>query len=446
MLQAPNQTKRTSHSGDRPPSPSPQRSASQATLNSSASAASSSSLQPSSALVKHPIPFQHPKWPHDVVDIQVGSQVYPHLFLGTVNAICSDPDEFKAVEFLKSKNITHILTVAGEIEDVPDIPKLEAALGRPIGWFHVQDASDVPGYLLIEHFQECCEFIEGALAPYYHALSDAAAAKQAQSDQIAAPKPHKASWFSQVGGAFQGVGDKIRKEFNSPSLPSSTSSSSNKLVRRGIERGMLNFGPEGLKSFTPTTIPPVRSPSPAPITSPTEERAPSPPPSPDADPDVPARDHEADFANRTNRVDEFYQHPYKIPDLADPLGTETGRNYPSVLIHCQMGISRSATIATAHLMRLAALFPSLLPLLPCPIPPRATFKQALAFLQSRRPVANPNVGFRKQLEAWEQMGSKEIKRGSRAWSECLVFTNIASGHVLVEARPPPQKLLYGEMR
>lgn len=53
------------------------------------------------------------------------------------------------------------------------------------------------------------------------------------------------------------------------------------------------------------------------------------------------------------------------------------------LVHCHAGISRSVSIVIAHLMNNGM-----------------TFSQALALVRSKRPVANPNSGFIKQLIAY----------------------------------------------
>lgn len=52
-----------------------------------------------------------------------------------------------------------------------------------------------------------------------------------------------------------------------------------------------------------------------------------------------------------------------------------------VLVYCQMGISRSVTIATSYLMMAFKM----------------RWIDALNLVQERRPVANPNAGFRAQL-------------------------------------------------
>lgn len=60
-----------------------------------------------------------------------------------------------------------------------------------------------------------------------------------------------------------------------------------------------------------------------------------------------------------------------------------------VLVHCAMGVSRSATIACAYLMYKSR--------------PEMTFLQALGQLQESRPLCAPNVGFAEQLETYERM-------------------------------------------
>lgn len=62
-----------------------------------------------------------------------------------------------------------------------------------------------------------------------------------------------------------------------------------------------------------------------------------------------------------------------------------------VLVHCLAGVSRSASIVVAYLMKTEGL----------------TSARALAEVQAVRCVANPNTGFRKQLLEWEQQLLKE---------------------------------------
>ena len=63
--------------------------------------------------------------------------------------------------------------------------------------------------------------------------------------------------------------------------------------------------------------------------------------------------------------------------LADPAS--------QILVHCMAGVSRSATIVAAHLMRAE----------------RLRVKEALAAVQAGRPFISPNPGFRRQLQYFE---------------------------------------------
>ena len=58
-----------------------------------------------------------------------------------------------------------------------------------------------------------------------------------------------------------------------------------------------------------------------------------------------------------------------------------------VLVHCQVGMSRSATIVIGYLMR---KFPDM------------TLNKAFRFVKSKRPIVNPNEGFIKQLKSFER--------------------------------------------
>jgi atypical dual specificity phosphatase len=53
-------------------------------------------------------------------------------------------------------------------------------------------------------------------------------------------------------------------------------------------------------------------------------------------------------------------------------------------VHCLMGISRSATVVSAYLVATKKI-------------PGAN---AIAFVQKKRPIACPNLGFRKQLDIY----------------------------------------------
>jgi len=74
-----------------------------------------------------------------------------------------------------------------------------------------------------------------------------------------------------------------------------------------------------------------------------------------------------------------------------------------VLVHCQQGVSRSATVVAAYLMTTQSI----------------SATEAIQFIKARRPIANPNVGFREQLELYGaagcDMGSEEGQKAHQAW-------------------------------
>ncbi|KAL4500411.1 hypothetical protein ABPG72_003362 [Tetrahymena utriculariae] len=72
------------------------------------------------------------------------------------------------------------------------------------------------------------------------------------------------------------------------------------------------------------------------------------------------------------------------------------QNKQNILIHCRRGISRSATILIAFLMKFQ----------------NKSYEDCYNFLKQKRPVINPNSGFVKQLKSYE----KVLK-------EFLLFTN-----------------------
>jgi protein tyrosine/serine phosphatase len=60
------------------------------------------------------------------------------------------------------------------------------------------------------------------------------------------------------------------------------------------------------------------------------------------------------------------------------------RQSQAVLVHCRRGISRSATIVIAYVMRYA----------------RKTFEEAFEYVKQRREIINPNLGFVLALESF----------------------------------------------
>lgn len=63
----------------------------------------------------------------------------------------------------------------------------------------------------------------------------------------------------------------------------------------------------------------------------------------------------------------------------------------AVLIHCLAGISRSVTLASAYIMTITDF----------------TWRTAINVVQGGRRMANPNLGFKKQLRLFEAEVSKE---------------------------------------
>ncbi|PIL24663.1 hypothetical protein GSI_12547 [Ganoderma sinense ZZ0214-1] len=69
----------------------------------------------------------------------------------------------------------------------------------------------------------------------------------------------------------------------------------------------------------------------------------------------------------------------------------------TVLVHCAMGISRSATVVSAYLVATTSMQPH----------------EAIEFVQSKREIVSPNLAFRRQLDAY---ASPPASASSRATS------------------------------
>jgi hypothetical protein len=76
------------------------------------------------------------------------------------------------------------------------------------------------------------------------------------------------------------------------------------------------------------------------------------------------------------KIKAFFEQSYNFIN-----GTKKG-----ILIHCVMGVSRSASIVIAYLMKKYEV----------------PFDAALKFVRSRRPIVKPNDGFIKQLKHYER--------------------------------------------
>uniref|UniRef100_A0A6G3MGC9 Protein phosphatase Slingshot homolog 3 (Trinotate prediction) n=1 Tax=Henneguya salminicola TaxID=69463 RepID=A0A6G3MGC9_HENSL len=84
-----------------------------------------------------------------------------------------------------------------------------------------------------------------------------------------------------------------------------------------------------------------------------------------------------------NYFDEAYRFIEKARFIKNILTIRI--NNTSVLVHCQMGISRSATIIISYLMKYYEWDAQL----------------SLEFVKSRRPIVKPNCGFLKQIYLYE---------------------------------------------
>ena len=73
----------------------------------------------------------------------------------------------------------------------------------------------------------------------------------------------------------------------------------------------------------------------------------------------------------------------------------------NVLVHCKAGVSRSATVTGAYLMHVNAI----------------TANEAIARMQSKRPVVFPNKGFVKQLKGFE----RELARRRENEFKCICY-------------------------
>ncbi|KAK9864391.1 hypothetical protein WJX84_007101 [Apatococcus fuscideae] len=73
---------------------------------------------------------------------------------------------------------------------------------------------------------------------------------------------------------------------------------------------------------------------------------------------------------------------------------ENARKAGGVLVHCQAGVSRSATVATAYLM----------------CSQHIGSEKALRLIQASRPCVGPNIGFRAQLKALEEECNCDIAK------------------------------------
>lgn len=84
-------------------------------------------------------------------------------------------------------------------------------------------------------------------------------------------------------------------------------------------------------------------------------------------------------------IQKYFEQAHKFID--DALSGETDGRKNKVLVHCQVGMSRSATVVISYLMK---KFPEM------------SLTKAYRLAKSKRPIVNPNDGFMKQLRLYER--------------------------------------------
>ncbi|CAI2372035.1 unnamed protein product [Moneuplotes crassus] len=111
----------------------------------------------------------------------------------------------------------------------------------------------------------------------------------------------------------------------------------------------------------------------------------------------------------SENIQKYFESAYEFIDTA--LQSNKGTTINKVLVHCQVGMSRSATIVISYLMR---KFPDM------------TLTKAFRFVKSKRPIVNPNEGFIRQLKAYQS--SLENLRFKETMSKRIVagLSNVRS--------------------
>lgn len=89
-----------------------------------------------------------------------------------------------------------------------------------------------------------------------------------------------------------------------------------------------------------------------------------------------------------------------------------------VLVHCKMGVSRSAATVVAYAMKQYGW----------------GLEQALRHVQELRPVARPNPGFLRQLQTYQGILTARCGEGGGAGGGTL---GVAAGPLSADSRPPP---------
>ncbi|KAK7200993.1 putative dual-specificity protein phosphatase [Novymonas esmeraldas] len=97
----------------------------------------------------------------------------------------------------------------------------------------------------------------------------------------------------------------------------------------------------------------------------------------------------------------------------DSVSGEDYFSVPAVAVHCLVGVSRSASIVIAYLVKKYGV----------------SRDEAMEFIRCTRPVVQPNPGFQRQLTIWETLGSCRIVD---EWSAKVLALEIKAKSNLVE--------------
>lgn len=103
-----------------------------------------------------------------------------------------------------------------------------------------------------------------------------------------------------------------------------------------------------------------------------------------------------------------------------------------VLVHCIAGISRSVTCVVAYLMKKN----------------KWDAHEAIEFVRSKRPVANPNTGFREQLECYYRCGYN-VTESSKPYREFLLSQKARENNkgetVYTDVEMPPMVVIWKQL-
>lgn len=103
-----------------------------------------------------------------------------------------------------------------------------------------------------------------------------------------------------------------------------------------------------------------------------------------------------------------------------------------VLVHCIAGISRSVTCVVAYLMKKN----------------KWDAHEAIEFVRSKRPVANPNTGFREQLECYYRCGYN-VTESSKPYREFLLSQKARENHtgetVYTDVEMPAMAVIWKQL-